>query len=163
MAKIKKVKVKTIAMTSMGYSWIWKTFMTFIDDNGNETYYIDGQQTSKEDGNKRYVELKESNLAWRKTKNAERYFKHQQEMYNKLKNIKTWTKDKFDLNPDDTFVRKVEEEDVSYETLIERLEKSIDPYVEYIDDYRQYESAKASNESIRKQIDALKKLIAERR
>ena len=162
MAKIKKIKVSTIAMTSRGYSWVWKTFKTFTDDNGNETYFIDGREVTKDDGNKEYLELKNSNLEWRTTKNAEKYFNHQRELYKKSRN-KNWTKDNYDLNPDDTFKRTVEEETVTYEELIDRLEKSIDPYVEYIDDYTQYMSAKANNEAIYFEIAKLKKLIEERK
>ena len=163
MAKIKNVKVDTISLMNRGFYWNWKTFTTFTDDNGNETYLIDGKEVTKDEGNKIYLEMKNSNLKWRNTQNAKEYFSRQRAQYNRYKKKGIADKYTFYLNAEDTFKRTVTEEEVSYETLIERLEKSIDQYVEYIDDYRQYESAKASNAEIRRKIDALKKLIEERK
>lgn len=168
MAKIKNVRVQTIALTrcgmKYGYYWTWKTFTTFTDDNGNETYLIDGdRKVTKDEGNQEYLELKNSNLAWRKTKDAKDFFKRQRDDYNKCKRRGTADKYTFYLKEEDTFERTVDEEEVTYETLIERLENSIDRYVEYIDDGRQYEAAKRSNAEIERKIELLKKLIEERK
>lgn len=52
-------------------------------------------------------------------------------------------------------------EEVTYEELIRRLESSIDQYVEYIDDGRQYRDACAHNDKINAEISKLRALMLE--
>ena len=52
-------------------------------------------------------------------------------------------------------------EEVTYEELIRRLESSIDLYVEYIDDGRQYREACAHNDKINAEISKLRSLMLE--
>lgn len=161
MAHIKSVRVNTISATARGFYWNSKTFTTFTDDNENNTYFVNGKEVSKDDGNREYINMKNSNKAWRESKNGKAYFKRQWSEYSRLKR-KGWKADRFYLRPEQTFKQEVTEEDVTYEELIENLEKSIDHYTQYIDSYEQQKQAEAHNDEIRRRIDKLNKLIAER-
>ena len=50
--------------------------------------------------------------------------------------------------------------ELSDKETLEHLGKSIDPYVEYIDNYRQYKEAQASNQHIYNLMDAFRKTAA---
>lgn len=145
MAKIKEVSVNAIHWRwtgrHSGYYWDWLTFKTFTDDNGNSTYYIDNEVVSKDEGNKRYLEVKKSNEEFKTT-----------EAYKKYASKK-----------ESVFKQTVTERDVTYEELIKQLEDSIDHYTQYIDDYEQQKSAERTNAEIRKKIDWLNQLIKERK
>ena len=151
MAKIKEVRVNAIyyrtgsVIGRCGYYWDWLTFKTFTDDNGNSTYYINGEEVSKEDGNNRYLYIKKSNAEWRKTDDCKQYLKRTKK------------------NVNETFNQTVEEREVSYEELIKQLEDSIDRYTDYIDNYKQQQQAEANNQRIYKKIEWLKQLIKERK
>lgn len=152
MAKIKEVRVNAIYLRTgsvigqLGYYWNWLNFKTFTDDNGNSTYYINNEEVSKEDGNKRYLYIKQSNADWRKTEDCKKYLKR-----TKTKNV------------NDTFQQTVTEREVSYEELIQELEESVDKYTEYIDNPRQQREAEEANVKIYKKIAWLKQLIKERK
>ena len=161
MAHIKSVRVSTISATARGFYWNSKTFTTFTDDNENNTYFVNGKEVSKDDGNREYINMKNSNKAWRESDDGKAYFKRQWAEYSRLKR-KGWKADKFYLRPEQTFEQKVTENDVTYEELIENLEKSIDHYTQYIDSYEQKKQAEAHNAEIRRRINKLNKLIAER-
>ena len=139
MAHIKLVSVDAVVYRSTGnhYGFYWKNtiFKEFTDDHGNKTYSINGKECTKNDGNKLFLELKASNKEFVESKGRD--------------TNKSW---------------KVEitEEDVSYEELIKRCEARIDPYVEYIDDGKQYFDACRVNDEIRAEIEHYKQLIAQR-
>ena len=77
MARIKTVKVNAISSTARGYYWNYKTFVTFTDDKGNETYFVNGKEVSKDEGNAIYVEMRDSNKYWVNSKAGADYFKRQ--------------------------------------------------------------------------------------
>ena len=52
-------------------------------------------------------------------------------------------------------------EEVTYEEILRRLESSIDQYVEYIDDGRQYREACDRNDKIRAEIAEIRALMSE--
>lgn len=162
MAHIKTLVVNTISFTTRGFYWNSKNFTTFTDDNGNKTYLINGKEVSKEDGNKEYLNMKNSNKSWRESLDGKKYFKRQWDSYKKLKG-KGYKKEQFYLYPEQTFKQEVTEQDITYEELINNLEKLIDHYTQYIDDYKQQKQAEAHNNEIRKKIDKLNKLISERK
>mgnify|MGYP006908796835 CR=1 FL=1 len=145
MAKIKEVRVDAIhwrlGAGRCGYYWDWLNFKTFTDDNGNSTYYINGEEVSKEEGNQRYLEIKRSNEEFKKTDSYKKYAQRKESV----------------------FKQTVTEREVSYEELIKEYEASIDQYTEYIENYRQQQQAEAHNEAIYKKIEWLKQLIKERK
>lgn len=157
MAHIKTITVNAISWTARGFYWNIKRFTTFTDDNGNKTYLINGEEVSKEDGNKKYIDMKNSNKAWRESASGKAYIKKQQALKKR-----GWKAEQLCLLPEQTFKQEVTERDVTYEELIENLEKSIDHHTQYIDDYKQQKQAEAYNDKIRRRIDKLNKLIAER-
>lgn len=136
MAKIKTVRVHAIYYFNYGYYWGTLNFTTFTDDNGNKTFYINDREVDGEAGNKRFLEIYNSNADYNRKKNKD---------------------------AKDTFEVTVFEKEVTYEELIEKCEKGIDEYVEYIEDYRQYKEACAHNDKLRKEIAKYRKLIEERR
>lgn len=137
MAKIKNVQVHAIYYTpyQRGYYWNTLNFKTFIDDNGNKTFFINDREVDGKAGNDRFIEVRNSNAEYNKKHNTD---------------------------AKDTFKVDVFEEDVTYEELIERCEKGIDEYVDYIEDYTQYKDACAHNNRLMKEIAKYKKLIEER-
>jgi hypothetical protein len=135
MAKIKNVRVHAIYYFNYGYYWGTTYFKTFIDDNGNKTFFVNGKEVDGETGNKRFLEIYNSNAEYNKKKNKD---------------------------AKDTFEVSTSEEEVTYEELIARCEKGIDEYVEYIEDYRQYKEACEHNAKLRKEIAKYRKLIEER-
>ena len=147
MAKIKEVVVEAIHWRcssrsfKCGYYWNWLTFKTFTDDNGNSTYYINGEEVSKDEGNKRYLEIKKSNEEFKKTEGYKKYARKKESV----------------------FKQTVTEREVSYEELIEYYKGGIDEYTQYIDDYRQQQQAEAANVEICKKIAWLEQLIKERK
>ena len=145
MAKIKEVRVDAIhwrlGAGRCGYYWDWLNFKTFTDDNGNSTYYINGEEVSKDEGNQRYLEIKRSNEEFKKTDSYKKYAQKKESV----------------------FQQTVTEREVSYEELIKEYEDSIDHYTEYIENYRQQQQAEARNEAIYKKIEWLKQLIKERK
>ena len=162
MAHIKSVRVDAISATMRGFYWNFKTFTTFTDDNGNKTYLINGEEVTKEQGNAEYLNMKNTNKEWTQSKAGKAYFKRQWASYYKLKKTGRYSEKDFYLHEADTFKQEVTEYDISYEELIEKLEKQIDGWVEYIDDYRQYESALDSNRKIQEKLDKLRTLIVQR-
>ena len=144
MAHIKTVTVNAISDTPRGYYWNEKRFTTFTDDKGNETYYVNGQQVSKDEGNAIYVGMKASNQYWLNTKNGREYLER-----HKAPTVST-------------FKVVYDEADVTYEELIEKFEKSRDSYANYIDNYNQQMAAKEYNKSLDDKIAKLRKLIDER-
>lgn len=146
MANIKNVQVHAIYYNPYQHGYYWNTvnFKTFIDDNGNKTFYINDKEVDGEAGNERFLEIWRSHEEWKKTVGREKFLK--------CKKVGT-----------DTFEVKVFEEEVTYEELITRCEKAIDNYVDYIEDYKQYKDAVASNAKLYKEIEKYRKLIAERR
>ena len=163
MAHIKKVHVKGIRWrrggNRYGYYWDWMTFTTFTDDHGNKTYLVDNAECSKDDGNEKYIAFKKSNAEYQTTKDCEKFIKDEQKRYDKSQ---TKERKMYCLSPSETFQEEVEDYDVTYEELIEKLEGSIDKYVDFIDDYGQYRSACEANNEIRAKIKKLQTLIEER-
>jgi hypothetical protein len=98
------------------------TFKTFIDHKGRKTYYLNDKETTKDDGNEVF------------------------------KDIKKYGRD---------IARTDSSEEVTYEEIIRRLESSIDQYVEYIDDGRQYREACDRNAKIRAEIAEIRVLMSE--
>lgn len=164
MAHIKEIKVNAIIYNPICryHAWTHRTFKTFTDDNGNKTYYIDGKQVSKEDGNKNYVSMKKANAEYQQTKDCKDYIKREWKGFYWAKKNGRDTK-LYTLHEADTFKQEVVEYEISYEEIIDRLEGSIDQYVEYIDNGRQYREACDRNASIRDEIRRMEKLIAERK
>lgn len=163
MATIKTVSVNTIAFNGRGYFWTWKNFKTFIDDNGNVTYFVNDKEVTKEQGNREYLELKNSNKHWTQSEDGKKFFKRQWAWFYRAKKKGTVKQGEYYLHEADTFKREESVREVSYEELIAGLEKSIDKYVEYIDNGRQYEQALESNRRIEEEIAKLKELIKERK
>lgn len=166
MAKIKEVVVETIIYNPWCkyHAWTSRRFKTFTDDNGNKTYYVDGKEVSKEDGNKIYLSMKNENANYQKSDKCKEFIKREKTRYNKCsKDYREKNADYFTLNAVDTFKQTVNEYEISYEEIIERLKKSIDQYVEYIDDGAQYRAACEHNRKIAEEIDRMEELIAERR
>lgn len=163
MATVKEIKVNAIVYNPICryYAWTSKTFKTFTDDKGNKTYYIDGDEVSKEEGNERYLSLKRRNAEYQKTKDCKDYIKREWKRYYTAKKYGRKASD-LTLHEADTFKQEVAEYETSYEGIIEKLEASIDKYVEYIDNGKQYEEACRRNAKLRKEIEKYEKLIAER-
>ena len=166
MAKIKRIKVDAISLTvagrTVGYYWNYHTFTTFTDDKGNKTYFIGDKEVSKEEGNKRYLEIKKSNAEYQKSEDCKKFIKREWASFYRDKKAGRKPSEYLTLHEADTFKQKVEEYEISYEELIEKLDNSIDRYVQYIDDGKQYDEAVANNERIREKIRKLEQLIKER-
>ena len=108
--------------------------------------------------------MKNENAEYQKSDKCKEFIKRERDRYNKCsKQYRDEHKVDFTLNAEDTFKQEVDEYEISYEELIEKLEKSIDRYVEYIDDGGQYEAACEHNRKIAEEIDRMRELIAERR
>ena len=161
MATVKNVKVRTIRWRGRGYYWTDDIFKTFTDDNGNKTYYINGNEVSMEAGNAEYLRIRECNREYQQTQDCKDYIKHQWAQYYRAKRRGRDTSG-YCLHEADTFKQTVEEYETSYEEIIEKLEKSYDHYTQYIDDYKQMVQAEESNRRILEEIAKYKKLIAER-
>lgn len=159
MAHIKIVRVKAISFLNtpfaMGYYWQHDTFVTFTDDNNNKYYILNDNEVSKEEGNLRYLDIKDSNKKYRKTKECKDYIRMEWKEYHRC-----YDKDGLTLHENDTFKQEIAEYDITYEELIEKLQDSLDRYVDYIDDGKQYQDALARNRKISERIEKLLKLIA---
>lgn len=164
MATVKEVKVNAIIYNPYCRynAWTRFDFKTFTDDKGNKTYYIDGKEVSKEEGNEKYLAIKRENAEYQKSKDCKDYIKREWSRYYKLKKTGRWNESNFTLHEADTFKQEVTEYEISYEEIIKKLESSIDKYVEYIDNGKQYEEACRRNAKLRKEIEKYEKLIAER-
>lgn len=164
MARIKEVTVNAIVYNSICryYAWTMKTFKTFTDDKGNKSYYIDGKEVSKEEGNEKYLSLKRRNAEYQKTQDCKDYIKREWASFYHFKKAGKKPEAKLTLHEADTFRQEVKEYEISYEEIIEKLEASIDEYVEYIENGRQYKEACRHNQEIRNEIARFEKLIAER-
>lgn len=153
MAHVKKIIVDAVYFIAVpqniGYYWQKDIFVTFTEDNGKKHYLVNGKEVTKEDGNKAYLDIKKSNADYRGTKDCKDYIRRERKDGKK----------NFTLN--DTFRKKVEEYDITYDEIIDKLEKSIDHYTQYIDDYRQQMEAEKANEKIREQIKKVRKMKEE--
>ena len=172
MAHFKHVKVRAIYWClggrKLGYWWQWRTFTTFIDDNGNKTYTVDGKEVTKDEGNAEYLRVKKLNAEYQQTKDCADFIARDKKTYEKLsrdyrRRGQTYDASHLVLKPSDTYKQTVEEYDITYEQMIENLRNSIDEYTMYIDDYGQQKEAEAHNRSIRERIKEIEKLIAERK
>lgn len=163
MATIKEVKVNAIVYNPICryHAWTMKTFKTFTDDNGNKTYYINGEEVTKEAGNEQYKAMKRSNAEYQRTKDCKDYIKREWAGFYRAKK-KGGRTENYTLHEADTFKQEVREYEVSYEEIIKKLEASIDRHVEYIENGRQYEQAVANNARIQKEIARLQELIQQR-
>lgn len=164
MAHIKTITVKAIYWWNAGYYWGTTSFTTFTDDNGNKTYLIDGKEATKEEGNAKYLKIRESNAEYQQSRSCAEFIAREKKDYDELtrsyrRRGKTFVNTHLVLTPADTFKQATEEYDITYEQIIENLKNSIDHYVEYIDDYEQFRSACDANESIRNRIKKLEALI----
>lgn len=154
MAHVKKITVDAIYFLArprnFGYYWQSDTFLTFTEDNGEKHYLVNGKEVTMEEGNKAYLNIKESNMDYRGTKDCKSYIKRQRGKYGNK-----------NFTVDDTFKRKVEEYDITYDEIIAKLEKSIDHYTQYIDDYSQQVEAEKANSKIYEQIKKVRKMKGE--
>ena len=130
MIKIKDVTLEAIAQAvscgKVGYYWQYYTFRT-ISDGTTSFYFINGERTTKEEGNKKYSALKEQNSYWRTTKDSKNFCNRNK------------------ISPADTFKIETKEKEVTKEELIAIYEAGIDKYAEYIDDYSQYRETVKAN------------------
>ena len=103
---------------------------TFTHDDGTVVYSINNREVTKEELDAQYTEAISSNKEWYTARSGR-----------------------------EPLEETTDEYDITYEELIDRLEKSIDPYVEYIDDGKQYREACAHNDKIRKEIAKYKAIL----
>ncbi len=168
MAPIKEIRVHAIAWRpghhgmKAGYYWTDCCFRTFTDDNGNSRYYVNSEETTKEEGNEEYAWIRKSNAEFQKTRECSEFLKREKKSADWAKK-NGYTDSYHALTAEMTFRREVNEYDITYEQMIEGLKGSIDQYTDYIDNPRQQKEAEAANAKIYKEIAELEKLIAERK
>lgn len=162
MAHIKTVEVNAIAYLAMprrgGYYWQRHTFTTFTDDNGNKTYLVNDKVVTKEDGNKKFLDIRESNRGYIRTKECKDYIRREWRAFHNGSDKKYLT-----LHEADTYKQEVTERDISYEEIIERLESQIDRYTQYIDSPKQQREAEERNDKISRRIQKVRELMEARK
>lgn len=117
-----------------GYWWRYNRFTTVVDDNGSKHYFVEHEPTTKEEAENAYREIKRMNDAFKSTKEYAKYKRDNEPIISK----------------------QVTEYEVTPEECITYLEKQIDPYTNYIDDYECEKRADRANASIRKRINIVK-------
>lgn len=144
--KIKIVGIQVISYCAIpgakkpNYAWQTNKYIKLIDDNNNVHYIVNEKLVSKEEGNKHYLNIKESNTHYQGTEECKNYCRNNH------------------INPSDTFVRVEFEKDISLNELINNVSSKIDRYTQYIDDAGQLIKAERRNAQLRNWIEWLNNL-----
>ena len=132
---------------SVGYYWQTTTFTTFTDDKGKKYYLVDNKEVSREDGNEIFIRIKKSNADYRRMEECREYINRERKNYGNE-----------NFTERDTFRKEIEEYDITYKEIIEKLESGIDKFTMYIDDAKQQREAEKQNDEIRKRIKRVKEM-----
>lgn len=130
--------VKQLAGKYWGYYWTEHKFVSLTNDKtGTSLYFVDGKESTKDAGNKLFLDAKKSNYEWRKLPECKAFLSRNR------------------MNVQDTFKVVISTQQMTLEEVVDMWKSKINDDTLYIDDHSSWTAATSRNAEIKRQISKI--------